>query len=556
MRRPSGAFATLDASALAPGCRRPLPVEVRHGSGFSRRRARATGAAPASPMPAFARRAPGAPGDRPRSSSIFTPRPAPPAACARSRFRRRCSRRPPRPTSTRRCRSSRRRAARRPRCRDRPAVIPARSDDEAIQRRPDARVRCGGVLPTTRSRQARCCPRPASPTATEGDGELTQRRSVDPVSGDVTGDVLFDATGDGEARQADASAPAATLDAPLASLIDSGAAPPCEARAPATAASRAPRRRRQPDPAEERFRAARCGSRPTGQRRPRAAASAATPATSASAARSSWALAIWSSAVKLPSRIGPFVRRERAEARGRGAPQRGRGSAPPGGRVGDPRRRPTPPAPETATRCRRRSRGADRGRAGTRRRPAKTAPPKPEEAAAKTDARPTARAPTSRERQGRRDEEHAGKHSAAAAPAKRGERDGRPREARRGAAPPKKPAADKAPAARQGQAAETADAESGKAAEGDKRPRPRSPPRRQPPPARAGRADPEDHLFSPPGAEVVIDGVPVGTTPFSSKDVERGRRRTRSRSRRTDTNRTSGWSAAPTGRAARAARRR
>ena len=121
-----------------------------------------------------------------------------------------------------------------------PTVI-NRSDGEADQRRrPDARVRCergGGVLPERRGhgQEPRCYPRPAFPTATEGDGELTQRRSVDPVSGDVTGDVLFDATGEADKERTGARGDAGCA-ARVAGRLGRGAAR--EARRAATEQTR------------------------------------------------------------------------------------------------------------------------------------------------------------------------------------------------------------------------------------------------------------------------------------------------------------------------------
>ena len=223
VRRPSGAFATLDA----PGARvpPPLPVEVRMDSPS------APGAAPASPMPVSASRT--GPHATTGSSSIFSrPRTtsgmrAVPAASAVFE--------PPTADDIDKALSFLEEkggpAPVLPMSAISPTVI-NRSDGKPIGDDDPTRVFDASAAEEFSQNDAvtgksQVLPETGVPTATEGDGELTQRRSVDPVSGDVTGDVLFDATG-----KADKPAPAATLDAPLASLVDSGAAPPAKPAAP------------------------------------------------------------------------------------------------------------------------------------------------------------------------------------------------------------------------------------------------------------------------------------------------------------------------------------
>ena len=358
VRRPSGAFATLDApGAKAPP---PLPVEVRMDSPTRPR--------PAPRPPArcrFRRRAPVRTRRR-GSSSIFS-RPAHHQrhACAVPARPRRCSSRPRRTTSTRRCRSSRRRAARRP------SLPPIVADGdrslgrEADQRRrPDARVRCergGGVLRQRRGHGQE----PGATRDRRPDGDRGRRRA-DPEALRRSGERRCDrgrpVRRDRQGRQT-APAPAATLDAPLASLVDSGTAPPAKPAAP-------PPSKPAASPA----------SKPaaSGQARkqsgvPMRITTDRPTATESGRFRSDarykrargkglyWALAIaghrrgrrW---------IGPVREARAREARGRGG-RGGCGGAAPGRRSGDaPTDAAHPARSRDGDRCRRRGRGADRGR--------------------------------------------------------------------------------------------------------------------------------------------------------------------------------------------------
>ena len=280
VRRPSGAFATLDG----PGAKGPppLPIEVRMDSSS------APGPAPRPPARCrFRRRAPVRTRRRARAASSAGP--APPAACVRFRLGRRCSSRPRRTTSTRRCRSSRRRAARRPCSRRISPTVINRSDGKPISDDDPTRVFDASAAEEFSANDAvtgksQVLPETGVPTATEGDGELTQRRSVE--SGERRCDRGRPVRRDRQGRQARARGDAGCAARRRWSTRARRRprSPPRRHRASPLRRQRASRPHPEKHP-ERPFPACRCGSRPTGPPRPRAAASAATPATSARAAR-------------------------------------------------------------------------------------------------------------------------------------------------------------------------------------------------------------------------------------------------------------------------------
>jgi hypothetical protein len=359
-------------------------------------------------------------------------------------------------------------------------------------------------------------PETGVPMAAEGDGDLTQRRSVDPVSGDVTGDVLFDATGKANKR-ADAPAPAATLDAPLASLVDSGAAPPAKPATPPPSKPSAP-------PASK---PAASGKAMSGV--PMRITTDRPAATESGRFRSDarykrargkglyWALAILVIGAGAAG-SALYVKREREKRAA--AAVAAAAAAPPlaAGQVLNPPTPPTPPAPETAT-------GAGGAAAAPTEpagmeAPAKAAPPKPEEALPKTDktnGKGAAKTETA-------------KASDKEKPAQEGQttpRRRRERAASASAAATEKPAEGAGEKKSAGDEAKGGDAKGGdttpkpteavKPADGDKA-EAAKPAEAAAPPVAVDRPTLKI-TSSPAGADVVIDGVPVGTTPFSSRDV-------------------------------------
>ena len=364
-------------------------------------------------------------------------------------------------------------------------------------------------------------PETGVPTATEGDGELTQRRSVDPVSGDVTGDVLFDATGAGKAdKKGDLSGPAATLDAPLASLVDSGAAPAAKPAAPPPSKPAAPPASKPAAAPGKPYPACRCGSRPTG---PAATESGRFRSdTRYKRARGKglyWALAILvigAGAVGLAL----YVKREREKRAA--AAVAAAAAAPPlaAGQVMNPPTPPSPSAPETATGAGGAA-AAPTEAAGTEA-PAKTAPPKPEEAIARGQDRQDRRQGRSEagDRQGgstrRSPPRKVRQRRGGAASARRARRPPRPRSPPRALAR-RSPPATKQRAATRPRSRRPRPTEAAKPAEGDKG-EATKPAEAAAPPVTVDRPTLKI-TSSPAGADVVIDGVPVGTTPFSSRDV-------------------------------------
>jgi len=469
VRRPSGAFAALEG----PGGKvpPPLPVEVRMDTPIAPQSV--PGAAPAGAMPVSASRT--GPHPTTGSSSIFSrprttsgmravPVPSalfePPTAAdidqALSILEEKGGPAPVLPTIA-------------------PTVV-HRSDAKAIGDDDPTRVFDSSAAEEFSQNDAitgksEVLPETGVPTPAVGDGELTQRRSVDPVSGDVTGDVLFDAKAAGKA---DAPAPAATLDAPLASLVDSGAAPAAKPPAPPPSKPAAP-------PAKAATAKAATAKPATGKAIPGVPMRITTDraaATESGRFRSDarykrqrgkglyWALAILVVGAGVAG-SALYMKREREKRAA--AAIAAAASAPPlaAGQVMNPPTPATPPAQETATGTG--GAAAAPSEAAGPEAPAKTAPPKPEEAVAKTDktegkgAKPTSASEKPAEGQ--------------TTPKRRRER------------------ATTAPAATAEKPAEAAA-----------------------PPVTVDRPTLKI-TSSPAGADVVIDGVPVGTTPFSSRDV-------------------------------------
>src|SRR4051794_40426831 len=183
VRRPSGAFATLEvAGGKAPP---PLPVHVKMSTPI----APGTGAAPASPMPASSSRS-GAHAttgsssifSRPRTTSgvravpvpsaLFEPPTAADIDKALSILEEKGGPPPGLPTIAP---TFVNRSDTKPITDDDPTRVFDSSAAEEFSRN-DAVTGKSDVLPDT-----------GVPTTAEGEGELTQRRSVDPVSGDVNG---------------------------------------------------------------------------------------------------------------------------------------------------------------------------------------------------------------------------------------------------------------------------------------------------------------------------------------------------------------------------------
>ena len=234
VRRPSGAFATIESSAPKPAAPPPLPVAAKphapppmpgsagHGA------AAPVGAAPISPMPASSTRSgPLAASTTSSSNSIFNrPRttsglrtvPVPSALFE-----------PPTADDIDKALSAlEEKGGPAPSLPAAPVVIP-RTDSKSLADDEPTKVFDGSVEKEFAAHdaitgRASLVPENGIPIDTEGaEGDETQRRSVDPNSGKVT----LEGGHDGKAPP-----PPAILDAPLASLVDSGAAPPAKPPAP------------------------------------------------------------------------------------------------------------------------------------------------------------------------------------------------------------------------------------------------------------------------------------------------------------------------------------
>jgi uncharacterized protein (TIGR02266 family) len=523
VRRPSGAFATIEAGGAKAGAGGPppLPFDIKPDVPAAAA-APGAGAAPVSPMPTSTTRS----GPHPTTSSIFNrprttsgrtvPVPsalfeAPTAADidkALSVLEEKGGAPPVMPVA--------------------PTVVNrqgGKEDGKATDDDPtrvfdssasqefsanDAITGKGEVLPET-----------GVPVAAEG-GELTERREVDPTSGEAT----VGGAVNGAVHKADRSAEsgAASLDAPLASLVDSGAAPAAKpVPPPAMKPSASPAKAIPGVPMKittERPAATESGRFRSDTRYKRARGKGLY-----------YALAV----VLVGGGVaagGLYMKRERE--RRAAAAIAAAAAAPPlaAGQINAPPSNPIPAAPggETATGAA----GAaaaptEAAHTGTPA-PEKAEPAKPEPAVVKPEkpapaakaegAKASVKAATGDKPEGaapvrRRHERPA---SAATATATATEK---PAEA--AAAGEKKP--EEAAAGEAKPAGETAKAESAKPAEGG-----------EAKPAEGGEAKPAEGAkraeaaavvppilkitSSPAGAEVVIDGVPVGSTPFSSKEID------------------------------------
>jgi uncharacterized protein (TIGR02266 family) len=517
VRRPSGAFATLDA----PGGKGPPPLPVRPI-------APGAGAAPASPMPLSSSRS-GAHAttgsnsifSRPRTTSgvravvgpsaLFEPPTAADIDKALSILEEKGGPAPALSTMT-------------PMVINRSDTKPSTDDDptrvfdsNAAEEfsRTDAVTGKSDVLPES-----------GVPTATEGEGELTQRRSVDPVSGDVKGDVLFDATGDGKAhgdKKGDAPAPAATLDAPLASLVDSGAAPAAKPAAPPPSKPAASPPKTAPGKSMPGVPMRITTDRP-------AATESGRFRSDARYKRQRGKGLYWAIAILI---IGAgaagsalYVKRERDKRAA--AAVAAAAAAPPlaAGQVMNPPTPANPLPPEAATGAAGAA-PAPAEAAGTEA-PAKTAPPRPDEAVARPDGKGAKPEKSESAKGGEKAAPATDKAAQEGQPRRRRERSASATAAAAAKAAESAGAADKKPP---GDEAKTGEAKGGdtakpeapkaaegaKAAEGDKG-ETAKPAEATAPPVTVDRPTLKI-TSSPPGADVVIDGVPVGTTPFSSRDV-------------------------------------
>jgi uncharacterized protein (TIGR02266 family) len=507
VRRPSGAFATIEAQGSRPSPP-PPPVQVKLDTP-----AAPAGAAPTSPMPATGSRS-GAHQtvgsssifSRPRTTSGLRAVPVPSALFE-----------PPTAADIDKALSFLEEKGPAPAI---PPVVPTvinRSDAKPLGEDDPTRVFDGTVSDEFSANDAitgksEVIPETGVPVAAEGDGELTQRRAVDPESGDVKGDVLFDGLATGKAdgkvaakvdRKAEASGPAATLDAPLASLVDSGAAPAAKPPTPPPSKPAASPGKQAAVPVRittDRPAAVESGRFRSDTRYKRARGKGLY-----------WAIGIL---LVGGAAVGSalYVKSDREK---RAAAAAAAAAASPPIAAGQMNPNPgTQPATGAggAAAAPTEAAGADNG--------TKTVPPKPEEAVAKPEAaKPEAAKPeavkpektTAEKREEgqptpkRRRERAAAAAAAPAVESKPAEGEKKP------AGEEAKPAAEtaKTEPAKPTEAAKPAEGgEAAKPAEGGEAPKP------------AAVAPPVLKITSSPaGAEVVIDGVPVGTTPFSSKDI-------------------------------------
>jgi len=537
VRRPSGAFATLDAQGGKPGGPPPLPVGVKLDTSIAppagAGAAPTMGAAPASPHPAASSRS-GAHAtvgsssifNRPRTTSggmRSVPVPsalfeAPTAADidkALSVLEEKGGGPPPMM----------------------PAVVPTvvkRADAKAVGDDDPTRVFDATASEEFAQNEAitgkgEVLPESGVPIAKDGD-DLTARSIVDPGSGAVksgkSGKVVFDplpdAGGNGEVKRGDVPpAAAASLDAPLASLVDSGSAPAAKpaapppmkpAASPPKSGGGVPMRITTDRPAaieSGRFRSDTRYKRPRGK----------------------WVT--WAVLLVLIGGAGAgggwYVKRMRAKraadalaaaaaapplAAGQinnAAPPPATGTEAPSGTAVAP---PEATGPGTAA--------LDKA-AAAKLEEAAVNVEKPGQAAKPTDAKSTDAKPTEKtaagEKSGRSEEgqtkrrrERAARTEAAAAGEKAAP-----------AAGEKRPAGDEAKAAGDGAKTEPPKpTEAAKPAEGEKTEKPAEaakPAEGEKAPEAAAVVTLLKITSSPTGAEVVIDGIPRGNTPFSSKDI-------------------------------------
>jgi uncharacterized protein (TIGR02266 family) len=523
VRRPSGAFATIEPIGKPAGPP-PLPIQMKPEMPHAPHAPPPPppiGAAPVNPMPASATRSgPLAAStaassssnsifNRPRTTSGLRTVPAPSALFE-----------PPTADDIDKALSAlEEKGGPAPSLPIAPVVIP-RTESRSIGDDEPTKVFDGSVEKEFAAHDAITGPASVVPEdgipidAAGGEGDLTERRSVDPNSGKVT---LEGGGVDGKAPPP----PPASLDAPLASLVDSGAAPPAKppapplskpsATGPASAAVPIKIATDRPAATESgRFRSDTRYKRKRGRALPIALG---VLVVGGGIAAGGYYLKLQrdkraADAITAAAASPPIA-----------AGQQNPAPAPAGQQQAAPAPE-TPPGPSGVTP----TPAAPTGEAT-----AKTAAPpapKPEEAAAKPIAKVEDKTEKSKTEKGG--------DKAAAATEKSSERSSRRKKDRSasGAAetaapvaakPPeteKKPAEEAKPA---GEAAKTdaPKAEAAKPAEGDKPEKPAEAAAEKKPAEAAPSAPPSLKITSSPaGAEVVIDGVPVGTTPFSSKEID------------------------------------
>jgi uncharacterized protein (TIGR02266 family) len=533
VRRPSGAFATLDAQTARPSGPPPLPVEVKMDTPIAPsinlpppiHAAPAMGAAPAAPMPASSSRSgplaagPGSNSifNRPRTTSGMRAVPVPsqlfeaPTAADIDKALSVLEEKggapalPIVPTVIKPESSM-------PIGEDDPTRVFDASSEFAAS---EAITGKGEVLPETGI--------PIETGETGGDGELTERRLVDPASGKEKREDALSAAAkaDGKAMGLKAEMPPpvpktgsgrpATLDAPLSTLLDSGKAPPLKApplmtpaaakkaaEAAAAAAKAIPKRITTDRPAameSGRFRSDARYKRKRGN-------------------GLYWAIAI---VVLGAGAFGGFKYIKRERDKRVAAALAAAAASPP---LAAGQEVPQPPAGSTIP----------PGAGGAAASPTETGAG-PTEAPDKAAAKPagTEEAAVKTEKAGKPEKQNVGKPAEKAIAG--AEKPARPED---GASP--KPRKKERPAggatetaAKTEKPAETKPAdeakggsETAKPADGEKTEKTAEaakPPETPPPPA----APPVLKITSSPsGAEVTIDGVPAGVTPFSSKEVEPG----------------------------------
>jgi uncharacterized protein (TIGR02266 family) len=541
VRRPSGAFATLDAQAPRAGAAAPppLPFEVKPAAPPPTPGA-PVGAAPVAAMPATQSRSGQVSGAG--SSSIFTrprttsgglrtvPVPSalfePPTAADIDKALSALEEKGGPPPALPIVPTVINRSESRPSTDDDPTKV---FDAGAAQEFSDHDAVTG---------PAQVVPEAGVPEATgeSGEGDMTERRAVDPASGDVVTDAQLDTTAEfGKkiekparkpplptaptgAAGADAKPPV-PLDAPLESLVDSGSAPAVSmpAAARATSASVAIPKKittDRPQATESgRFRSDTRYKRQRGK-------------------GIYWAIGV----LVVGAGVGVggiYMKRERARQAAEqaaaaaaaspplAAGQQGPGPAPtaPGaaGPVGETAVPPSgaalgEPAPSPTEAA---------GAAGK-------AAPQLEETVAKAEVKPDKAAKAEKQDTGRSAEKAEKTSDRPERSSRRRDRTASVTAETPGATAPKPEAAaekkdEPKPAAETAKAEAPKPAEAAKPAEDDKpaeKPAAEKPAEAPKPAEAAPAAPPTLKITStPPGAEVVIDGVPVGTTPFSSKDV-------------------------------------
>ena len=514
VRRPSGAFATLDAQGAKPGGPPPIPVQVKLGTPIAPPAGAPApvGAAPVSPMPsASARSGAHAAGG---GSSIFS-RPRTTSGGMRSVPVPSALFEPPTAADIDKALSVLEEKGGGP-----PPVVPAvaptvvhRADAKAIGDDDPTRVFDATASDEFSQNEAitgkaEVLPESGVPIARDGEGELTERRLVDPGSGAVkSSKIVFDAmppassaSSNGEAKTAEmsppGSGPAATLDAPLASLVDSGSAPAAKPAAPPPMKPSASPAKSMPG-VPMRI----TTDRPTATESGRFRSD-----TRYKKPRGKWVS--WAVLLVLIGGAGAgggwYVKRLRAK---RAADALAAAAAAPPLAAGQIiNNAPTPPSTgtEAPTPTGAAVAPSEATGAGTAA-PEKTAPAKPEEAVV----------PAEKPVQAAKPEKAVEKESPAPS-----------RRRRERAAAQTESAGEKRPA---GEEAAKPDApkptEAAKPAEGEKTDKPAEGEKTAKP--AEGEKAPEPAAItpmlkitsSPAGAEVVIDGIPRGTTPFSSKDI-------------------------------------